>query len=122
MAKRNLLKFSYDTRQTIKRLYNYTCQECFKRKGTQIHHILPKSQGGHGVITNGILVCSKCHTKIHKSESLLRKWQDWATVNFGPEYWNESDYFIWKRIQSPESLRRANFQFPDVAIVEELNS
>lgn len=100
MADRNIYKFSYDTRQKIKWLYNYQCQQCHKKKGTQIHHIKPKCEGGHGVITNGILLCNKCHIKVHKNQHLIQKWQDWARINFGDEYWIEKEYFVWQRINS----------------------
>ena len=52
---------------------NYTCQKCNTHskdlpKGikSEVHHILPKSQGGTTVPNNLITLCSKCHKQVHE--------------------------------------------------------
>jgi len=44
--------------------------------GSVIHHILRRSQGGMGVVTNGLHLCDPCHRYIHEnpSESYANGW------------------------------------------------
>lgn len=46
---------------------NYTCQSCKKSclDNNEVHHIIPRSKGGTDKPDNLILLCSKCHEKIH---------------------------------------------------------
>jgi len=43
------------------------CTVCSKKKGLQIHHILPVREGGNNYEGNLVVVCRKCHSKIHSS-------------------------------------------------------
>jgi len=48
---------------------NGCCQLCFETNVTrkmQVHHIVPLSDGGDDTISNLILLCSRCHTDVHK--------------------------------------------------------
>jgi len=48
------------------RIYNYTCQYCFKKfdmKILTIDHIVPKSKGGTDWNSNRILACRSCNLK-----------------------------------------------------------
>lgn len=40
------------------------CQNC-GNKGTQLHHIVPLSNGGTNKISNLALLCDECHGKVH---------------------------------------------------------
>jgi len=57
-------------RKLIKRRDGYVCQICGCRnhKILEIHHIIPKSQGGNNDPDNLVTVCHKCHVKIHNNE------------------------------------------------------
>jgi len=44
------------------------CRICGRRvygKDAHVHHIIPKSQGGTDSLDNLILVCPRCHSRIH---------------------------------------------------------
>jgi hypothetical protein len=45
-------------------------------RAVHIHHILRRSQGGKGTVSNGLHVCTPCHTWIHDhpAESVERGW------------------------------------------------
>ncbi|NLE27797.1 MAG: hypothetical protein GX625_21165 [Clostridiaceae bacterium] len=47
------------------------CQQCSKqvkrRNKMHIHHVVPRSKGGTNRLDNLVLLCEKCHKKIHKN-------------------------------------------------------
>ena len=52
-----------------------TCQCCkgaSKDKKLEVHHKIPKSEGGTDDVNNLIVVCSTCHKKIHKGKIVLK--------------------------------------------------
>lgn len=57
-------------RNKIKELCHYQCALCGK-KGTQIHHIIYKSEDRSKIddLDNLILLCSYCHKKVHENKS-----------------------------------------------------
>lgn len=59
---------------------NSVCQECnltFELWESQIHHIVPVSNGGNDSVENLILLCKNCHTKVHQEgcENYYEKYQ-----------------------------------------------
>lgn len=65
------------------------CQEC-GAPGTQIHHVKPKSSGkGRGVVTNGMLVCQPCHTRLHRNNDRLKFWQEVFKERYGTSYYKD---------------------------------
>lgn len=46
---------------------NGLCQQCSK-KGSEIHHIVFRSQGGKDSPHNLILLCNICHDKLHRGK------------------------------------------------------
>ena len=56
---------------------NRKCQVCGKEYSGQVHHILPRSQGGTNELSNLIILCGKCHMVISPvPEWLITKlWQ-----------------------------------------------
>lgn len=64
---------SQKNRDSIKELFHYQCALC-GRKGTQIHHILYRSEDKSKIddIENLILLCTECHAEVHKNK---HKWQ-----------------------------------------------
>ena len=57
----------------IKEMFHYQCALC-KRKGTQIHHIIYRSEDQSKIddIDNLILLCTECHNTVHESK---KHWQ-----------------------------------------------
>ncbi|NHC33969.1 HNH endonuclease [Scytonema millei] len=64
-------------RQEVLRRDNRICQVCGKEHSGQVHHILPRSQGGTNDLANLITLCGKCHMVISPvPEWLITKlWQ-----------------------------------------------
>src|SRR6056297_221512 len=48
---------------------NYICQACKAKKNIilEVHHIIPKSNGGTNKVSNLITLCSNCHKKVHNN-------------------------------------------------------
>ena len=61
------------SRTIIKKLCKYQCVLC-GQKGTQIHHIVYRSEDRSKIddIDNLILLCKKCHDKVHTNK---KEWQ-----------------------------------------------
>lgn len=64
------------------------CQICFS-KGTEIHHIKFKSQGGRGVASNGILLCSHCHRLAHREFEVAESLRQRMIMRYGPDYYKD---------------------------------
>ncbi len=41
------------------------CVNCGEMNGLHLHHIVPLAVGGTNNISNVVILCSKCHGKIH---------------------------------------------------------
>ena len=85
-SKRNA--FSKATRTKILERDDGFCQEC-GRPARNIHHCMPRSRGGRGVVTNGIVVCPICHDLIHRNHALLEKWQIIMEDRYGSDYYKD---------------------------------
>ncbi len=80
------------------------CQLCGKGyggsgNGWQIHHIVPKRQGGTDRPDNLALLHRKCHEKIHLNPKLLSKLKK-------PRFYKEAAYLNSFRIQLMEKLKK----------------
>ena len=66
-----------EIRQEVLRRDNRICQVCGKERSGQVHHIIPRSQGGTNELSNLITLCGKCHMVISPvPEWLITKlWQ-----------------------------------------------
>ena len=53
------------TRKAIYRRDGYRCALCDSTKYLQIHHCIPRGQGGGNVPDNLITLCSDCHGVAH---------------------------------------------------------
>jgi len=42
------------------------CQICGAKGIVNVHHILPREEGGKSILENLALLCSVCHGKIHR--------------------------------------------------------
>jgi 5-methylcytosine-specific restriction endonuclease McrA len=68
-------------RKDILEKFDYTCQKCFKRfpeinvpyikRKLEIHHIIPRSEGGRDLAENFTVLCRKCHTQ--ETTKLVKK-------------------------------------------------
>ena len=59
----------YNVKQAVLSRDKYTCQICKeKQKKLEVHHILPKSQGGSNRMDNLVTLCNECHHKVHNGE------------------------------------------------------
>ena len=48
---------------------NYTCRKCNKKNvPLQVHHIVSRSDGGTDIPSNGLTLCTDCHTWTHVSK------------------------------------------------------
>ena len=52
-------------RKAIYRRDGYACALCDNRQYLQIHHVIPRSNGGSDDPMNLICLCSKCHGAAH---------------------------------------------------------
>lgn len=51
-----------------------TCEHCMVAQATEIHHIVPREQGGGDEPENLLEVCRACHIAIHKRRGDFKKW------------------------------------------------
>ena len=49
-----------------RKIIKHKCEQCLVKSKTQIHHIVPLSEGGSWYKDNVIEVCLLCHCKLHK--------------------------------------------------------
>jgi hypothetical protein len=84
-------KFSKMVRDKVKEHFDDTCQMCFG-KGIHLHHVQPKAGGiGRGVFTNALLLCNKCHRKVHDNDDILRHWKEVFRKKYGPLYFMDDE-------------------------------
>ena len=53
--------FSDATKEQARRLAFFKCCYCHERLGDDVHHLIPKEEGGIGELDNAILLCVQCH-------------------------------------------------------------
>lgn len=56
---------SNTVRKSIYKRDNYSCAICGSTRGLQIHHCMPRSQGGTNSPQNLITLCWRCHAVAH---------------------------------------------------------
>jgi ribosomal protein S27AE len=50
-----------EIRQEVLLRDNRYCQACGKERSGQVHHVIPRSEGGSDDFSNLITLCGKCH-------------------------------------------------------------
>lgn len=55
----------YKTRAAVYKRDWYMCAICSGTSGLQIHHVVPRGQGGNDTMHNLVTLCSVCHAQIH---------------------------------------------------------
>jgi HNH endonuclease len=62
----------------------FKCCFCRDRMGDEVHHLVPKEQGGQGVLDNAILLCAQCHNDYGnnplKQKQLRQARDDWYEI------------------------------------------
>lgn len=53
--------FPEQIKRDARRLAAYKCCYCRDDMGDDVHHLVPKAEGGQGVLENAILLCVRCH-------------------------------------------------------------
>lgn len=56
---------SNELRKKVYRRDGYLCALCGSGQYLQIHHVVPRGQGGSDFEENLITLCSKCHAQVH---------------------------------------------------------
>ena len=67
-------RISNDRRKAVYRRDGYRCALCDSTKYLQIHHIVPRGEGGHSGMHNLITLCADCHAMAHGTN--LQGWVD----------------------------------------------
>src|SRR5690606_19113769 len=80
--------FPKSVRKAIYERDNGKCQIC-GGIGTEIHHCVPRGRQGRGVYTNGLLLCSPCHRRIHADNELLEYWINVFADRYGPNFFRD---------------------------------
>lgn len=61
-----------DIRETVLKRDGYKCIRCGSAEDLDIHHIVPKSQGGSDELSNLRTLCRQCHATEHPDVPVLR--------------------------------------------------
>ena len=81
-------EFGKEVRQAIYERDNGLCQIC-NIQGSEIHHVRFKSQSGRGVYSNGILLCTLCHIKVHRDYDLAESLRQRMIERYGNDYYKD---------------------------------
>ncbi|MBO6274925.1 MAG: HNH endonuclease [Methanobrevibacter sp.] len=64
----------YNVKQAVLYRDQYTCQICGEKNlKFEVHHIIPRNQGGTNRMDNLTVLCKKCHHKIHNGKLEFKK-------------------------------------------------
>jgi hypothetical protein len=83
--------FTPAIKQQARKLAFFKCCYCIERQGDDVHHLIPKEEGGPGTLDNAILLCVQCHANYghrpEKREQLRQArdhWYEIAAARYGP--------------------------------------
>jgi 5-methylcytosine-specific restriction endonuclease McrA len=74
---------------------NYTCALCCN-PANDVHHVVPRAQGGRSNPQNLIAICRLCHAKLHHEEYLppeLREELELAVITYMCDFYADDDTF-----------------------------
>ncbi len=74
------------TRDEVLRRDNHQCRNCNCHLDVQVHHVLPRSQGGSNLSHNLVTLCGICHASAHRSLLVISgdpNHEVWFTSNTG---------------------------------------
>jgi hypothetical protein len=83
--------FSESVKLQARHLAFFRCCYCLDRPGDEVHHLVPKEEGGSNTIDNAILLCAQCHTtyghtrdKRKQLQQARDHWYEVAAKKYGP--------------------------------------
>lgn len=80
-------KFLTKVVQQLKKEAHGRCQCGCGRADEETHHVMPRTRGGRGVISNGMRVAHECNQRMHSNEEELQHWISVYKDRFGPNFW-----------------------------------
>ena len=76
--------FPESVKEEARKQAGFKCCYCRERVGDEVHHLLPREEGGLGVLENAILLCAQCHTdyghRPDKRKQLRQARDDWYEI------------------------------------------
>lgn len=81
-------KFSKAVRDEVYERDQGRCRMC-GRLGTELHHVKFRSQGGRGVSTNALTLCTKHHSEVHSNAELADYWVQTYIELYGDGFWKD---------------------------------
>ena len=85
-AERNDQEVPDETRDEVLRRDQHRCRNCNCHLDVQVHHVLPRSQGGSNLSHNLVTLCGICHASAHRSLLVISgdpNHEVWFTSNTG---------------------------------------
>ena len=84
-------------RKEVYRRDHYRCAICDSAQYIQIHHAVPRSQGGNDTLHNLITLCGVCHGVAHgvplndlgylNKSDMEQRCIEYLSDEYGPDYW-----------------------------------
>ena len=84
-------------RKAIYRRDHYRCALCDSSDGIQIHHAIPRGQGGNNTPHNLITLCWRCHAEAHGTpvrggtdftpEDIAQACVEYLADEYAPRWW-----------------------------------
>lgn len=72
--------------KTEVKLRDGRCVNCCSPFYLEVHHIVPRSQGGEDLVENGITFCGFCHVPLFHDKSykykVKKSWLDESQINY----------------------------------------
>lgn len=88
------------TRRTVYRRDGWRCALCDDPRHLQIHHVIPRSEGGSDFPENLITLCSKCHALAHGTKlfetDLQQEDVEQACVEYVSDLYAEEGWYPFK--------------------------
>lgn len=95
------------TRRKLEITWNYQCAVCSKTDYLEMHHIIPRAEGGTDDYDNLILLCAECHAAIHKRAYNKERYKHNTSIEYEKAIPILDDYFA-NRIGAKETKERLN--------------
>jgi hypothetical protein len=100
-----------------KELAAFKCCLCHSRAGDEVHHVLPKAEGGTNDLGNAVLLCSQCHTdngSRPERRRFIREARDWWYARVRERYSSEQ---IGTLVQIDQLVTKADFDGMQHALI-----
>lgn len=92
---------SNDRRRAVYRRDGWRCALCDDSRHLQIHHAIPRAQGGSDFMENLITLCPKCHSAAHgvrwpeMPEYCTPDYMEQAIVEYLSDWYAENEGEAW---------------------------